>query len=174
MAGGLKDEIGKSMPFESIEQEALLNCLRTADRLTHSAAVVLKPAGLTPTQYNVLRILRGSRPRALCCNEIAAMLIVRDADLTRLLDRLQQRGLVHRQRGAEDRRHVQIAITDAGLDLLRSLDEPMRTLHTRLLGHMGVERLKLLSELLEQARLHTRQEQLNTKIEVQHDADHSI
>src|SRR5580692_9526853 len=90
-------EIGKKTPFESVAHEVLLNCMRTADRMTRAVANVLKPADLTPTQYNVLRILRGEG-KALSCNEILTRMITRDADLTRLVDRLIQRELVQRQR----------------------------------------------------------------------------
>jgi MarR family transcriptional regulator, organic hydroperoxide resistance regulator len=152
MAGKLGLEIGKSGPFESLEQEVLLNCLRTADWLTRAAADALKPAGLSPTQYNVLRILRGVGERGIPCQEIGQRMITRDPDLTRLLDRLEKRGLTSRQREDQDRRIVRARITQAGLDLLATLDEPVRHVHHRLLSHLGQEKLAQLSQLLELAR----------------------
>jgi DNA-binding MarR family transcriptional regulator len=153
MVGKLKEELGKSGPFESPEQDAMLNCMRTADRLGHAASAVLRAVELSSSQYNVLRILRGvGKPMA--CQEIAGRMITRDADLTRLLDRLEARGLISRQRQSEDRRVVKTVITEAGLSLLAELDEPVNAAHHRLLGHMGPERLALLSELLEMARQH--------------------
>jgi DNA-binding MarR family transcriptional regulator len=148
---GLKDEIGKTGPFESPEQEAMLNCMRTANRLADAAAAILKTADLSGTQYNVLRILRGTG-RAMACQEIAGRMITRDADLTRLLDRLENRNLVSRQRQSDDRRVVRIAITNVGLALLAELDGPVNAAHHRLLGHMGKEQLEQLSRLLELAR----------------------
>src|SRR5277367_4833599 len=107
MAGKLREEIGKTGPFASLEEEVMLSLLRTADRLMRSSENALRPAGLTPTQYNALRILRGMSPQGLACQEIARRMITRDADLTRLLDRLETRGLIHRQRQTDDRRVVQ-------------------------------------------------------------------
>src|SRR5208282_6941377 len=122
MPGKLQKEIGKSGPFASLEEEAMLNLLRTADRLAGRSEGVLKAKGLTPTQYNVLRILRGVWPQGIACQEIARRMITRDADLTRLLDRLESRNLVQRQRQSGDRRVVHISITHGGLSLLAELD----------------------------------------------------
>src|SRR5580658_8587990 len=101
MAGKLQNEIGKKGPFASLEEEATLNLLRTADRLMGLCEAALKPVGITPTQYNVLRILRGVSPQGVACQEIARRMITRDADLTRLVDRLERRGLAARERGAK-------------------------------------------------------------------------
>ncbi|MGA2439569.1 MAG: MarR family transcriptional regulator [Tepidisphaeraceae bacterium] len=152
MAGKLKKEIAKSGPFASLEEEVMLNLLRTADRLTGRFESALKPSGLTPTQYNVLRILRGVSPQGIACQEIARRMITRDADLTRLLDRLESRGLVHRQRQADDRRVVHATITGAGMSLLAELDGIAMETNKKALGHLGSERLRLLLELLEEAR----------------------
>lgn len=152
MVDMLGKEIGKTGPFASLEEEVVLNLLRTADRLTGSIENALKPTALSPTQYNVLRILRGVSPQGLPCQEIARRMITRDADLTRLLDRLQKRGLVHRQRQTDDRRVVRITITPAGLSTLSGLDQAVLSLNKKLLGHLGADRLKLLLELTEQAR----------------------
>ena len=135
----------------SPEDEAYLNVQRTADHLLRGVEELLKPAGLTPSQYNVLRILRGAGPDGLACGEIAGRMLTRDPDMTRLLDRLDKRGLVTRTRSASDRRVVLTRITSAGLKLLASLDEPVPDLHKKQLQHLGRERLKQLSALLEEA-----------------------
>jgi DNA-binding MarR family transcriptional regulator len=155
MSGKLREEIGKSGPFASLEEEVLLNFLRTADRLTGSVESAIKPMGLSPTQYNVLRILRGVNPQGIGCQEIARRMITRDADITRLLDRLQERGLVHRQRQTDDRRVVHITITPAGLAMLAELDPIIVDLNQKLLRHLGTQRLKMLLELIEEARKHS-------------------
>ena len=147
----LMDEIGKRRPFESREQEVFLNVMRTAEALSEGVAGVLKPFGLSATQYNVLRILRGS-PDGLTCREIGDRMLTRDPDITRLLDRLEKRGLISRARNGEDRRIVVTQITEAGLELLAGLDQPVRDLHRKLLGHLGAERLQALTQLLEACR----------------------
>jgi len=152
MSGKLQKEIAKSGPFASLEEEVMLNLLRTADRLMGMLEGALKPSGLTPTQYNVLRILRGMSPQGIACQEIARRMITRDADLTRLLDRLESRGLVHRQRQEDDRRVVHATITGAGISLLTELDSVALKTNQEALGHLGSERLRLLGELLEAAR----------------------
>jgi DNA-binding MarR family transcriptional regulator len=157
MSGSLAKEIGKTGPFESLEQEVLLNCIRTADFLMWEMVQVLKPSGLSPTQYNVLRILRGVGAAGLACQEIAARMIARDPDLTRLLDRLEKRGLVERQRQSDDRRVVRTTITPAGLAIVAELDAPINAGHHRVLGHLGPTRLKVFLELLEAARQNARE-----------------
>ncbi|HZQ70403.1 MAG TPA: MarR family transcriptional regulator [Terriglobales bacterium] len=133
------------------EEAAFLDLLRTCDLLSRGPAQVLKAADLSPTQYNVLRILRGS-PEGLPCGEISARMITRDPDITRLLDRLEKRGLIARRREAADRRVVIARIAPEGLKLLARLDEPVQENHRRQLGHMGKERLRDLAELLSLAR----------------------
>jgi DNA-binding MarR family transcriptional regulator len=113
---------------------------------------LLKSAGLSHTQYNVLRILRGASPETLSCGEIAQRLITRDPDITRLLDRLESRGLISRMRGTTDRRVVRSTVTPAGLDLLQQLDEPLHQAHLRQLAHMSEQDLQTLVRLLEEAR----------------------
>jgi len=149
--GKLKHEIGKVGEFDSLEQEAALNLLRTADALARDAELLFKSAGVSSAQYNVLRILGGSG-ESLACGEIARRMITRDPDVTRLLDRLERRGLVERCRGQTDRRVVRTRITEAGLKVLKELDEPVRRMHRRQLGHMGEEKLRALINLLEEAR----------------------
>ena len=112
---------------------------------------MLRAADVSPTQYNVLRILRGS-PQGLPCREIGQRMITRDPDITRLLDRLEKRALISRCRETKDRRTVLTRITPKGLRLLGELDAPVAEMHRTQLGHLGPERLRLLMELLEMAR----------------------
>jgi DNA-binding MarR family transcriptional regulator len=135
----------------SPEEAAFLDLLRTTDMLSRGLVTILKPEDLSSTQYNVLRILRGA-PEGLPCGEIAKRMITRDPDITRLLDRLEKRGLISRSREARDRRTVMARITGAGLKLLARLDEPIQEAHRKQLGHLGRERLRLLTGLLREAR----------------------
>jgi len=166
MAGKIQSEIKKTRPFDSVELEVFLNLLKTADCLAAEVTEFLKPHGISPTQYNVLRILRGagagccggghSDPDAkgLSCGEIGERMITRDPDMTRLLDRLEDRGLIGRERGKADRRMISTRITDAGLELLKGLDRPLLDLHEKQLGHLGKKRLNELLTLLEGVRGH--------------------
>jgi DNA-binding MarR family transcriptional regulator len=135
----------------SSEEAAFLDLLRTTDMLSRGLVAILKPEDLSSTQYNVLRILRGA-PEGLPCGEIAKRMITRDPDITRLLDRLEKRGLISRSREARDRRTVMARITGAGLKLLARFDEPIQEAHRKQLGHLGRERLRLLTDLLREAR----------------------
>ncbi|MEW6732404.1 MAG: MarR family transcriptional regulator [Acidobacteriota bacterium] len=153
MAGRLKAEIKQGKPFTSLEEEVLLNIQRTADMFTRTITERLKPAGISPTQYNVLRILRGAGDEGLSCSEIAERMVTKDPDITRLLDRLEDRELVTRTRQQQDRRVITVRITSAGLDILTGLDDMVSALNGELLGHLGKKRLKTLIELLEAARL---------------------
>lgn len=148
----LQDEILQTKPFDSLEQEAFLNLLRTTDCLQRGVVEALKPHGLTMVQYNVLRILRGSGETPLSCGEIAGRLITRDPDITRLLDRMEANGWVTRTRDEVDRRVVKSRITPAGLDVLAALDPTIRDLHRRLLGHLSADELTTLNDLLTAAR----------------------
>jgi DNA-binding MarR family transcriptional regulator len=148
----LQSELKQRKPFGSLEHEAMVSIARTAALLEHSAAEALKPHGLTPTQFNVLRILRGAEPEGLCRNEVRDRLIARVPDATRLLDRLREMGLVVRQREGEDRRFVRTRITPAGLDRIGPLDDVSQALHRRQLGHLGERKLRQLVELLAEAR----------------------
>ena len=113
---------------------------------------VLKPYGISSTQYNVLRILRGAEPNGLACREMGERMITRDPDITRLLDRLEARGLIARRRDDQDRRVVMSRITEDGLALLEQLDGPVDDFLGDLLGRLGGARLKTLIELLEETR----------------------
>ncbi len=133
------------------EEMAYLELLRTADMLSRNLSDLLKTEDLSSTQYNVLRILRGA-PDGLPCGEIGSRMITRDPDITRLLDRLEKRGLISRHRETKDRRMVMARITPDGIQLLSRMDEPVRAAHRAQLGHLGRERLKDLTELLQVAR----------------------
>jgi DNA-binding MarR family transcriptional regulator len=133
------------------EEGAFLDLLRTTDMLSRGPTKVLKTGDLSATQYNVLRILRGS-PDGLACGEIASRMITHDPDVTRLLDRLEKRGLISRCRETEDRRTVMARITPHGSKQLARLDEPVRAAHRKQLGHLGQKRLRILTELLRVAR----------------------
>jgi DNA-binding MarR family transcriptional regulator len=164
MAGKIQYEIKKACPFESLEQEAFLNLLKTGDVLMAEVTELLKPHGISPTQYNVLRILRGAGAgccegghadpgaKGIACGEIGERMITRDPDMTRLLDRLERAGLITRERDKADRRVIVSRISDAGLTLLRTLDQPILDLHKRQLGHLGAQQLRQLLELLEAVR----------------------
>ncbi len=152
MTGKLQAEIKQQRPFASLEQEVFLSLERTSDALTRQMAEVLKPAGLTGTQYNVLRILRGAEPAGLTCGEVGGRMITHDPDITRMLDRLEKRGLIVRSRDARDRRVIITRITPAGLQVLERLDEPVTAEHRRLLRHITQESLQRLADLLEEVR----------------------
>jgi MarR family transcriptional regulator, organic hydroperoxide resistance regulator len=113
---------------------------------------ILKLAGLSHTQYNVLRILRGAGEQGLCCREIAERMITRDPDITRLVDRLERRSLLMRSRDSRDRRVITVRITPAGLKVLKDLDGPMTEYNRKLLSHMDKGDQRKLLELLEAAR----------------------
>jgi DNA-binding MarR family transcriptional regulator len=133
------------------EEAAFLDLLRTADLLFRALVRVLKSEDLSSTQYNVLRILRGA-PGGLPCGEIASRMITRDPDVTRLLDRLEKRELISRCRETKDRRTVMVRIAPQGLKALARLDEPVQAAHRQQLGHLGRERLRALTALLEVSR----------------------
>ena len=152
MGRELRDEIKQGKPFDSLEQEALLSIERTAAVLMHGFADSLKEYDITPTQYNVLRILRGAGRAGLCRNEIRDRLVAQVPDVTRLLDRLEESGLVERERAEQDRRLVTTRITKAGLALLGRLDDPVARSHRERLGHLSAAQLRSLIGLLAQVR----------------------
>ena len=141
----------KPKPGSCPEEVTFLEMLRTTEALTHHFGHVMKNEELTSAQYNVLRILRGA-PEGLPCGEIGNRMVTRDSDITRLLDRLEKRALISRCRESKDRRTVSTRITQKGLELLAQLDEPIRSAHRKLLGHLGIERLNVLADLLRLAR----------------------
>lgn len=148
----LREEIRQTKAFGSLEQEAMLSIERTAALLTHDFAESLKPHGITPTQYNVLRILRGAGRDGLCRNDIRDRLVSQVPDVTRLLDRLEDAGLVIRHRSEQDRRLVTTRITRDGRALLARLDAPVVQAHGRQLGHLTHAQLRTLITLLAAVR----------------------
>jgi DNA-binding MarR family transcriptional regulator len=137
----------------SLENRIFVALLQTADTLAQEAEQLVKTAGLTGAQYNVLRILRGAEPQGLACRAIGDRMISHDPDMTRLLDRLEKRGLITRARQTDDRRVVKARITPQALGLLKTLDLPVRQLHKRQFRHVSAARLKILSDLLEEVRV---------------------
>jgi DNA-binding MarR family transcriptional regulator len=152
MPRGLQAELKQKAPFTSREQEAYLSLLRTADALQAQVEGRLKDFGLTGTQYNALRILRGAGPEGLPCREIGERMITHDPDITRLLNRLGDRGLVERTRARHDRRIIYGRITAAGMKLLCDMDNPIEKHSREMLRHVGQEKLRQLIELLELVR----------------------
>ena len=153
----LEDEIQQTRPFLNPAEEAFLNLQRTAGVLMRDFQALLRrhaPGNLrlSPSQYNVLRILRGVHPEAIPCGDVGDRLVTPGPDVTRLLDRLEGHGLAERRRAEEDRRVVKARITDAGLDLLATLDEPLAQWLESRMGHLPDEQHQQLSRLLEAAR----------------------
>jgi DNA-binding MarR family transcriptional regulator len=140
----------------SLEEDVFQSLILAADRLLQGEIEVLRVAELTFSQYNVLRILRGAKPDALSCTSISQRMLTRDSDLTRLLDRLEERGLVTRVRDARDRRMLSTAITDQGLQLLRKLDGPVGRVHREQLKHMPPKQLETLAALANEVRAGSR------------------
>jgi len=148
----VKQRLPKPRTSLPLEDQVFIAVLRTADALSQQAEQVVRARGLTGAQYNVLRILRGAEPEGCACREIGERMISHDPDMTRLLDRMEKRGLVTRERQSQDRRVVKTRITPAGLELLNSLEQPVHKLHKRQFAHLAASRLKALSELLEDVR----------------------
>src|SRR5687768_18311111 len=139
MTPDLREDLRQRKPFTSLEQEAQLNVVRTASLLVDSFEQMLRPHGITATQYNVLRILRGSEPGGLCRNELRDRMLTRMPDMTRLLDRLEEAGLVVRAREDDDRRMVRSKISAAGLKLLTELDDVTSEQERQRLGYMSAD-----------------------------------
>lgn len=156
----LQKDIGKKRPFDSIEQEAFLNLLRSASTLDADFHRLFKSKGLSLATYNVLRIIRGETdgqlgredPVGVSCQTIGQRLVTRVPDVTRLVDRLEQAGLVKRERSPADRRVVLVCLTRRGLDLLASLDKPVLELHKAQVRHMSRAELTELNRLLVKIR----------------------
>jgi DNA-binding MarR family transcriptional regulator len=138
-------------PAHAVEQEVFISVLKLADALTRQAEQRIRPSGLSGAQYNVLRILRGAAPQGLACREIAERMISHDPDITRLLDRMEKRQLITRERQTDDRRVIKTRITTTGLAALAGLDEPVGALHKRQFEHMSAARLRTLANLLQEA-----------------------
>jgi len=151
MTSALQREIKKRTPFDLPEQEAMLNILRTADQLQIRFARLFRRFGLTPQQYNILRILRGEG-RPLPILEIASRMITVVPGITGLIDRLEMAGLVERKRCDNDRRVIYVAVTARAVQVLHEIDPPLLQMHKQLLGHMKADELTALINLLEKAR----------------------
>jgi MarR family 2-MHQ and catechol resistance regulon transcriptional repressor len=149
--GRLQRELKKKRPFESVEEEALLNLWRTHDRFQIRFVRFFREFNLTSSQYNVLRILRGEG-KPLPCLEIASRLITPVPAITGLIDRLEAMDLVTRDRSTDDRRVVHVAISPRGLERINRMDESLRALHKQMIGHLPRAELVELSRLLEKAR----------------------
>jgi MarR family transcriptional regulator, organic hydroperoxide resistance regulator len=140
---------GKTLSLPA-QDRAFIALQKAADKLALQAEQVLKANGLSGAQYNVLRILRGAEPGGLACSSIAERMISHDPDMTRLLDRMEKRSLITRERQSDDRRVVKTKITSAGLELLKKLNPPVRELHKRQFAHMRLASVKTLASLLDQ------------------------
>lgn len=145
-------ELKQNKPFESIEDEVFVNIIRTAEVFNRKLAEFLKTFELTSSQFNVLRILRGAEPDGLICREIGERMIAFDPDVTKLLDRLEARDSIVRERQQKDRRVITVRISEEGLKLLKEIDQPILDFVNNLLGHMSEKKLRMLSELAEEAR----------------------
>ena len=152
MSSKLQQELKQTRPWGSLQEEVALNILRTAAVLDHETAQVLKPAGITTTQYNVLRILRGAGELGLCRNEVGERLIRPVPDVTRLLDRMEELGLIDRRRSGTDRRFVATFITERGQELLATLDDRIVAFHRERLAHLTEDQLRVVITLLESVR----------------------
>src|ERR1700737_2174391 len=135
-----------------IENRVFVALLQIADALNLQAEQVIKSSGLTSAQYNVLRILRGAEPHGLACRGIGDRMISHDPDITRLLDRMEKRNLISRERQTDDRRVVKTRVTKQGLDLLKQLDHPVSALHKRQFQGIAPAKLKVLAAMLEEIR----------------------
>ncbi len=151
MASKLQHELKKKRPFDVLEQEAFLNIIRTSDQFMNHFGKLFRAHGITSSQYNVLRILRGEGT-PMPCLEIASRMVQIVPAMTGLLDRLEAQDLIERKRCTEDRRVVYVSLSSKGKKLLAELDQPVLDEHRRMLGHLSQAELKELNRLLEKAR----------------------
>ena len=149
---GLRQEIAQQRPFSSVEEEALLNLMRTSDCVHREFQRRTRHWGVTSTQYNVLRILRGAQPQGLTCSAIGARMITAEPDITRLLARLKTVKLIKQKRDKHDRRVVWTQISAEGLELLSRMDDEIHQAPKDLIGHLNQSELEELIRLLELAR----------------------
>jgi DNA-binding MarR family transcriptional regulator len=152
MSPSLQEELRQSKPFSSLQQEAYLSVVRTTSALTDQIEDLLKPYGISGTQFNVLRILRGAGDGGLCRNELRDRMLTRMPDMTRLLDRMEDAGLVTRSRERDDRRMVLTRITERGRELLGQVDRPVSDLHRKQLARLTDAQLRSLIDLLAKVR----------------------
>ena len=149
---GIREELKQTKPFFSIAQEAFLSIQRTADVLSQKFEQFLKPWGVSGTQYNVLRILRGAGSEGLRCGEIGERMVAHDPDITRLLDRMEKAGWIERARDTRDRRVVLTHINRRGLELLKEIDKPIENFTTELGNHIAERRFRELIDVLDEIR----------------------
>jgi DNA-binding MarR family transcriptional regulator len=153
MAQTIGREIRQTKPFQSLQQQVVLNLMRTTRAVEESWIQYLKRTeGISPSQFNILRILRGARPNPVKISEIADRMVTRDPDVTRLVDRLIKQGLVRRERCTDDRRVVFVEITGAGLALLARLDEPVLGYVASAMAGLKPQQLRTLDTLLDEVR----------------------
>ena len=157
MQTDLQAELKQTRPFRSPLEEAFVGLQRTAAVLEHALETALKPSGITATQYNVLRILRGAGDAGLCRSEVGERMVRRVPDVTRLLDRLEETGFIARARGGEDRRYVTTRITPEGLAALESLDTVVTAFLESHMGQVAPTQLRALTEVLSALRQPTLQ-----------------
>jgi DNA-binding MarR family transcriptional regulator len=148
----LLSEIKQTKPFESLNEELWLNVSRTSAFLSHLVEQKLRPYGLSPTQYNVLRILRGAGSEGLVQHEVGARLVAQVPDVPRILSRMEKAGWIQRVRGTADRRVVRTSLTDRGVELVNGVDPMMRAMELSLFGGMSEEQMRQLCDLLVAAR----------------------
>ena len=151
MAGKIQQEISVTRTLPP-EVEAFLNVQLTASQLMAGVAAIIKPFGLSTTQYNVLRILRGAGETGMPCGEVSNRLITRDSDITRLFDRLEKRAFITRERSDSDRRVVKAKISSSAIELLDQIDKPMNDLHAQQFATLNVEDVGRLIDMLESLR----------------------
>jgi DNA-binding MarR family transcriptional regulator len=152
MPPSVRSQIRQTKPFSTPEAEAFVTLLRVSYELEAQLTDVLREYDVTRPQFNVLRILRGAGERGLASGDIGARMVTHDSDITRLIDRMESRGLVKRERNAEDRRVVTVVLSAQGRSLVDSLDEPVRQLHDRQFVQLTKAELKTLVALLEKTR----------------------
>lgn len=149
---GIQAELKQTRPFKSPADEAFVSLQRTADIMMRKIAQFLKGWGISPTQYNVLRILRGAGPEGLCCGEISDRMITHDPDITRMLDRIEKLGWIERARSTKDRRVVVARISKKGLELLKQIDKPIEDFNRTASSHLSEKKLRELIGLLNEVR----------------------
>jgi DNA-binding MarR family transcriptional regulator len=150
--GSLATALKQTRPFVSLEQEAYLSILRTASELSYAVDQFFRPFDITPSQYNVLRILRGAGTDGLCRNEISERMVTATPDMSRLLDRMERAGWVQRERAEDDRRQVSTYITKSGMELLGKLEMPTRDFVTRLFSGAAVSDIKTVLKVNDRIR----------------------
>jgi DNA-binding MarR family transcriptional regulator len=148
----LATTLKQNRPFVSLEQEVYLSILRTASELSHAVDQFFRPFEITPSQYNVLRILRGAGADGLCRNEISERMVTATPDMTRLLDRMEKAGWVTRERAEDDRRQVSTYISKSGMDLLRTMETPTSDFVTKLFAGASISDLKTVLKVNDQIR----------------------